>query len=409
MLYGSPELPPVELPKGQVCLHSHPFLNLTVGLALDGTVSFTAPDWKMSSVPTLSLTTPKLLRAEGLHLLRADDGEIGVSFDKTSSRHFFFIGKSIGAKFSLQLKADASSTILFNKEKRVVVVLDRSARPRLVYSSPVVRLASNKTVTIPLEWDARANCINVPLPEQGFPLVIGFGLGAKMPESGFGLSFPSFKFGAKGEVELSESSSSSDSEEEKQKEKPKLDISLPKVILSCNLRIIPVSNFEQIGLPSLALKFPKFKLNRAWKKSLYGETPDNNVEVPRNLPATHIHPSLGAVAVSLNFEQRVIFESPSKGWKLAVHAPNFAFTPTKLVKGTGLQLLTGDDGEIGLSFDNASSRHFFVVGKPLATPQFKLQFKVTLPLPPSCVFVSTNTYICRVINAPLYSISLRAL
>ena len=255
MLYGSPELPPVEVAQGQVSLHTHPFLNLAVGLSLDGSVSFTAPDWKLSAVPTFSLSAPKLLRAEGLHLLRADDGEIGLSFDKTSSRHFFFIGKSMGAKFSLQLKVDATSTVIFNKDKRFIVILDRSAKPRLVYSSPVLRLASNKTVTVPLEWDAKSSCINVPLPDQGYPIVVAFGLGPRMPESGFGLSFPSFKFGAQGEVDLSESSS--DSEDEKAKAKlPKVflhPLPLPYSILTCIIGVsalfnpqVPIVQTEQL-------------------------------------------------------------------------------------------------------------------------------------------------------------------
>jgi hypothetical protein len=240
MLYGSPELPPVEVPQGQLCLHTHPFLNLTVGLSLEGVVSFAAPDWKLSAAPTFSLSAPKLLRGEGLHLLRADDGEIGVSFDKNSSRHYFFIGKSPGVKFSLLLKADASSTVIFNKDKRFIVILDRSARPRLVYTSPVLRLASNKTVTVPLEWDAKANCINVPLPDQGYPIVVAFGLGPKMPESGFGLSFPSFKFGAKGEVEVAESSSDS---EEDEKVKAKFELSLPKVNSHANILTVAQNQY----------------------------------------------------------------------------------------------------------------------------------------------------------------------
>lgn len=267
MLYGSPDLPPVELPQGQVCLHAHPFLNLTVGLSLAGVASFTAPDWKLLAVPTFSLSYPKLLRAEGLHLLRADDGEIGLSFDKTSSRHYFFIGRPPGLQLSLQLKADAISTVLFNKDKRCVVILDRSARPRLVYSSPVLRLASNKTITVPLEWDAKANCINVPLPDQGYPIVVAFGLGPKTPDTGFGLSFPSFKFGTKGEVTMSESSS--DSEEEEQL-KTKFELSLPKVSPHCLLHVndaqlvigFPGFSFAEISLVQVEPRLEQISLWR---------------------------------------------------------------------------------------------------------------------------------------------------
>ena len=65
-----------------------------------------------------------------------------------------------------------------------------------------------------------------------------------------------------------------------------------------------------------------------------------------------------------------------------MHAPSFSLTPKKLVKGTGLQLLTGDDGEVGLSFDNTSTRHFYMVGKSLAVPKFSIQFKVSTSLSP---------------------------
>jgi hypothetical protein len=77
-----------------------------VGLAFDGAVSFEAPDWKFQVAPLhFDLSAPKLFHSDGLHLLRGDDGEIGVSFDKNSSRHFFFFGKAPAfPKFSLGLK-----------------------------------------------------------------------------------------------------------------------------------------------------------------------------------------------------------------------------------------------------------------------------------------------------------------
>lgn len=65
-----------------------------------------APDLNLSVFPLdFSLTAPKLSKADGLHLLRGEDGEIGISFDKRSSRHFFFLGKAPTLpKFSLGLK-----------------------------------------------------------------------------------------------------------------------------------------------------------------------------------------------------------------------------------------------------------------------------------------------------------------
>jgi hypothetical protein len=57
------------------------------------------------------LASPKLFNGEGLHLLRGDDGEIGVSFDKHSSRHFFFVGAALPSpKFSLKFQVCYSTS-----------------------------------------------------------------------------------------------------------------------------------------------------------------------------------------------------------------------------------------------------------------------------------------------------------
>jgi hypothetical protein len=104
-LYGDIDRPHIEIPHGSLSLHSHPSLNLTVGLSIDGIASFEAPDWNLSVTPLhFSLAAPKLTKGDGLHLLRGEDGEIGISFDKNSSRHFFFFGKASLPKFSLGLK-----------------------------------------------------------------------------------------------------------------------------------------------------------------------------------------------------------------------------------------------------------------------------------------------------------------
>lgn len=107
-LYGDVSVAPVEVPHGQHAAHSHPSLDLNVGLTWDGAASFDAPDWKLNVVPAWSLSAPKLHKGEGLHLLRGDDGEIGISFDKNSSRHFFLLTKAPASpKFSLHLKVRA--------------------------------------------------------------------------------------------------------------------------------------------------------------------------------------------------------------------------------------------------------------------------------------------------------------
>jgi hypothetical protein len=96
----------------------HPSLNLNVGLSLDGVASFEAPDWNLSIAPLhFALTAPKLSKGDGLHLLRGEDGEIGISFDKHSSRHFFFFGKAPTLpKFSLGLKVIFLFFYLFIKK-----------------------------------------------------------------------------------------------------------------------------------------------------------------------------------------------------------------------------------------------------------------------------------------------------
>lgn len=105
----------MEVPHGQLSLHRHHSLNdLDVGLSLDGIASFDSPDFSLSVAPLhFSLSAPKLLNGAGLHLLRGLDGEIGISFDKQSSRHFFFLGKLPSApKFSLNLKVHKYSFFL---------------------------------------------------------------------------------------------------------------------------------------------------------------------------------------------------------------------------------------------------------------------------------------------------------
>lgn len=56
----------------------------------------------------MSLSSPQLLHGDGLQLLKAEDGEIGLSFDKKSTRHFFLLGKSLNSpKFSLTFKVSS--------------------------------------------------------------------------------------------------------------------------------------------------------------------------------------------------------------------------------------------------------------------------------------------------------------
>lgn len=115
----------------------------------------------------------------------------------------------------------------------MLAIYDKSGKLRLVYSAPFVRHPSGKTLNLGLEWDPATSSINVPLPDLAFPLVIAFGLGVKIPDAkgGFHFGFPSFKFGAKGEIEDSSSSSESEDEGKGGKGKKSLDINIkaPKI------------------------------------------------------------------------------------------------------------------------------------------------------------------------------------
>lgn len=103
----------------------------------------------------------------------------------------------------------------FHKDKGALGIYDFSGKLRLVYSAPVLRVPSGKTLTPDLEWDIASSSISISLPDLSFPLVVAFGLGVKIPDAkrDFHLSFPSFKFGNKGEIEESDSSSESEDED----------------------------------------------------------------------------------------------------------------------------------------------------------------------------------------------------
>lgn len=56
--------------------------------------------------------------------------------------------------------------------------------PLLVYNSPTILLAGNKTSSIPLEWDSDNNAIAVALPTSApVPFVISFEVAGKIPEA----------------------------------------------------------------------------------------------------------------------------------------------------------------------------------------------------------------------------------
>ena len=96
----------------------------------------------------------------------------------------------------------------YNTDKGYVAFVDITGKPHLVYTSPVVRLASGKTTSLAIDWDGATSSIFVDLPDPSPPLVLAFGLGLSLPDAkgGFGFSFPSFKFKGNGAVSDSDES-----------------------------------------------------------------------------------------------------------------------------------------------------------------------------------------------------------
>lgn len=111
-----------------------------------------------------------------------------------------------------------------NKEKGFVSIVDKSDKVYLTYTPPVVRLASNKTVTLPLELDVNSSTLSISLPDLSYPVILAFGLALPDAKGGFNFqfAFPSFKFGGKGEIEDSSSS------EDETTGKKKFGFGLPK-------------------------------------------------------------------------------------------------------------------------------------------------------------------------------------
>lgn len=106
ILYGRGEANLAPVAAGHPSVEAHPSLNrLEVALAPNGEVNFGNPTWKVKLAPVgLDLANPKLYRRDGLQLLRGDDVETGLSFDKDTTRHFFFFGKSAPSKLQLKLE-----------------------------------------------------------------------------------------------------------------------------------------------------------------------------------------------------------------------------------------------------------------------------------------------------------------
>jgi hypothetical protein len=139
-----------------------------------------------------------------------------------------------------------------------------------------------------------------------------------------------------------------------------------------------VTNFRlQLGLPEFTFKFPHFKLGSSWTKSLYGDLSTPQIEVPHGQLSLHLHPHLNNLNVGLSLDGVASFEAPD--WQLSMSPLHLSPSSPKLFNGSGLHLLRGVDGEIGISFDKHSSRHFFFLGKAPSLPKFSLGIEVLSP------------------------------
>jgi hypothetical protein len=109
------------------------------------------------------------------------------------------------------LQIEGSAYIEFNKEKGSLSLTNKLGKVLFSYSAPLALLSDNRTITLPLDWDATTSSLSVTIPDLSFPLVLAFGISGPDAKGGLNFGFPSFQFGAKGEVE--EESSESDENE----------------------------------------------------------------------------------------------------------------------------------------------------------------------------------------------------
>jgi hypothetical protein len=206
-LYGGTSRQATPVPRGQSALHSHPSLPyFDIGLDWEGRARFDSKSGLelVVSPPDLQIDSPELLTGAKLHLLRGKNADIGISFDKQSSRHFFFLSKPLSGKFSLQFKLEGSDKIEYNVEHNYLVVSDQGGNPRLVYSSPLLRLPNGQTSVQRVEWDPQSLSLSLSLSSDlaSYPSVLAFPVAGKRPDGpfSFSTSFPSLRFGVTGEV-----------------------------------------------------------------------------------------------------------------------------------------------------------------------------------------------------------------
>eukprot|EP00026_Physarum_polycephalum_P000009 Phypoly_transcript_00009.p1 GENE.Phypoly_transcript_00009~~Phypoly_transcript_00009.p1 ORF type:complete len:3931 (-),score=966.04 Phypoly_transcript_00009:22-11814(-) len=368
---GQANLAPVT---GNHTRESHPSLgNIHVSLADNGDVEFGTPTYKVKLAPAgFAIASPKLYRRDGLQLLRGEDSESGLSFDKDTTRHFFFFGKSAPEKLQLKLDQLEGSTKLEYNPEGYVAFYDQDGKLIFVYSAPVVRLPNNETVTLPVEWDGENSAISVKLPEGvAGPLVIAFGIAAKLPKSKrdfLSLLFPWLHFDTSGSVKEGHDEKPKAGTKKPFTFPPKSDIPISKPSEDKKIKFSAPAGLNVV-LPTFAQQSTLFDLGRTWISNLYGTAEEPLAPVTEEV-ARYVHPSLNKLDVGLGLDGAAEFSSPD--WK-AKFTPNLEITNPKLFFANGVHLVRGDDGEIGLSFDKLSSRHFFFYGKQ-APEKFLLTF-----------------------------------
>lgn len=156
----------------------------------------------------------------------------------------------------------------FFKGKGYFAILDKLGQSRLVYYDPIIHLPSGKVHTPSCYWDHSSGSLSFSLSEISFPLVIAFELGVKIPSDvkrGFGF-FPSFEFGAKGEIEGDESSSESE-DEGKGKQSGGFGIKTPKFGDVDKPKSSASTDFSDSEYKGFRLKVPKFGSRDAKEKA----------------------------------------------------------------------------------------------------------------------------------------------
>lgn len=97
-----------KLPSGHTACHSLPSSlgGLKFSLSPQGHVSYNLDgQWGITvSMASAEFPSPDLFKADNFVSLRAENGEVGVSFDKTSARQFYTVVQPLPSPFTLQFK-----------------------------------------------------------------------------------------------------------------------------------------------------------------------------------------------------------------------------------------------------------------------------------------------------------------